>query len=770
MRNFLISFFVLIASVAFGWPVATNVFDVDRETQKKVNSNIPQGEQRAFMFNIQTNGINTPLTGYTADWLYTYKGSTNWYTIPGTVATNAGTVRVLWGPTRDAGKLSYTGWLRLLYTATTNYNYRCQVNVKMLKTPGYNPGEKQLEATKVDFATLSYTNVPYAWLTNAQDVARITSNEVNIASNTAAIAANVLIIQGTAPIGITTSGTTRTVTYDGTDTHNESGATNIPAAGLAVGGTFPAINGSALTALGAANITAGGTITAINGAAITNLNASNLASGTVPNATLDPELSAIAVLTSATNKVIWYTGSGTAALMDFTAYARTFVAVANAAAARTNLALVVGTDVQAWDADLDQLALLNGSGVSNIPLNTATGIVADANIAATITRDTELTAATNAVDANSWHINGDNYPTASMNGGGQALTNVAYLTLVSTNPSGNSIEAAGGAAFGGDVRIFATNDILWDVDGVGSIGAAATYRPKDIYASSTVQAGNTLQVGGTLFTTTLGMYRKFTDYSIAVGGGHSILYGYFAAQGDDFNAVDHKFYARGTNMFNITSSGADLLTGTLNLHTNKITYLEAGTAALDGANFGQTVAGGAQTAGGILNMASNDLYHLQYLRSGAYSPFAPAPAAAIGSYISMLPASLTFGHNWGRLIQDDATLNWTWSDEGPTPSAYFKVQSNLIVSNEFVYSDGVPVATQDQLINTVAEATNGLPRLENNNNWTGTSNTFNDVYADAYKIDVNSTNSAAFQWWAVSNRFAIVQIIGGTTNVTFVSP
>jgi len=37
-------------------------------------------------------------------------------------------------------------------------------------------------------------------------------------------------------------------------------------------------------------------------------------------------------------------------------------------------------------------------------------------------------------------------------------------------------------------------------------------------------------------------------------------------------------------------------------------------------------------------------------------------------------------------------------------------------------------------------------------------------------VHVDATNSASLQWWAASNRFAIVQIIGTTTNVHFVSP
>jgi hypothetical protein len=67
-------------------------------------------------------------------------------------------------------------------------------------------------------------------------------------------------------------------------------------------------------------------------------------------------LAAFDALVSAADSLPYWTGPGTAAIATFTAHGRTLVAGANAAATRTSIGTVIGTDVQAQNAKLASIA------------------------------------------------------------------------------------------------------------------------------------------------------------------------------------------------------------------------------------------------------------------------------------------------------------------------------------------------------------------------------------------------------------------------------
>lgn len=93
-------------------------------------------------------------------------------------------------------------------------------------------------------------------------------------------------------------------------------------------------------------------------------------------------LAAMSGLSPAGDRIAYFTGASTMAIASFSSFTRTLTAASDAAAARTTLGVAIGTDVQAYDAELAALAGLT-SAADKLPYFTGSGTAAVTDITST---------------------------------------------------------------------------------------------------------------------------------------------------------------------------------------------------------------------------------------------------------------------------------------------------------------------------------------------------------------------------------------------------
>jgi hypothetical protein len=217
-------------------------------------------------------------------------------------------------------------------------------------------------------------------------------------------------------------------------------------------------------------------------------------------------LTALAGLTYAADKLPYASGASTMALADFTAFARTLLDDADASTARSTLGLTIGTNVQAYDAELAAIAGLT-SAADRLPYFTGSGTAALAtftSFARTLADDADAAAARGTLGAAASGLNSD-------------ITSLTGLsTPLSIGQGGTGGTTAAGAIANLGLTSLATGGFCRAVaQGRGTAGTCTTL------GSSVNISSVTRTASGGVYTVTFTNAAPDTNYGVLIQCGDS---------------------------------------------------------------------------------------------------------------------------------------------------------------------------------------------------------------------------------------------------------
>lgn len=248
---------------------------------------------------------------------------------------------------------------------------------------------------------------------------------------------------------------------------------------------------------------------------------------------LDGELAALAGVTSAADKAPYFTGSGTADVMTVTSAARGLLDDATTSDMRTTLGLAIGTDVQAYDATLASLASI-GTAADKFAYTTGVDTWAEGTVtsfARTLLDDADAATARTtlgvAIGTNVQAYDADLAALAGLTSAADALPyftgsgTAATTTLTSTartlldDTSTSAMRTTLGVAIGSDVQAYdATLGALasYNTNGLLTQTAADTFTGRTLSAGTgiTVTNGNGVSGNPTVALSHLGI-QSLTD-------------------------------------------------------------------------------------------------------------------------------------------------------------------------------------------------------------------------------------------------------------------